>query len=84
MDMEMEAGVATTLLRQFDLLLVNILSALTNIAPNFAKLNFSKFLVEGYAIDFDHIAIALSTAFALCIGFSIFGYFCLKTREIAK
>ena len=58
--------------------------ALTYLAPDFSKLDFSEFLTYGYAIDNHRMLVALTLTFAFCVGLSVLGYFCLKTREIAK
>lgn len=77
-------GVAVTLMEQTDFFLIRCLESLTYVVPNFSQLNFSDFLTYGYSVDNDRIFVALAIAFAFCIGLSVLGYFCLKTREIAK
>ena len=80
----LETGIGTTLMEQTDNLLVGGLSTLTYLAPNFAQLNFSDFLTYGYSIDSQRLLVAMAITIAFCMGLSIVGYFCLKTREIAK
>ena len=84
METPLETGLATTLIEQVDKLIVFLLYYLTYLAPDFTKLNFSDFLTYGYAIDSDRILVAVSITLGFCIGLAVFGYFCLKTREIAK
>ncbi|MEE2825007.1 MAG: hypothetical protein VYE64_00110 [Planctomycetota bacterium] len=84
MEVTLETGIGTTLMEQTDNLLVGGLSTLTYLAPNFAQLNFSDFLTYGYSIDSQRILVAMAITIAFCMGLSIVGYFCLKTREIAK
>ena len=84
MESPLETGLATTLIEQVDKLIVFLLYYLTYLAPDFTKLNFSDFLTYGYAIDTDRLLVAVSITLGFCIGLAIFGYFCLKTREIAK
>jgi hypothetical protein len=81
---ELQTGIATTLMEQLDYFLVLCLNSLTYIVPNFAQLNFSDFLTYGYSVNNDRLFVALAIACAFCIGLSVLGYFCLKTREIAK
>lgn len=81
---ELETGLATTVMKQTDNLLVGVLNMLTYLAPNFSTMNFSDFLIYGYSIDLDRLLVALSITLAFCFGLSVLGYFCLKTREIAK
>ena len=84
MESPLETGLATTLVEQVDKLIVFLLYYLTYLAPDFTKLNFSDFLTYGYAIGNDRILVAVSITLGFCIGLTILGYFCLKTREIAK
>ena len=83
MTTELEESFTTTFVKQADNVMVNSLSSLTQVAPNFAKLDFADFLKYGYWIELDRLLIAMSVTFALCIGMYIIGYFCFKTREIA-
>lgn len=84
MILDLDTGVTTTIVEQTDNLIVQSLSAMTYLAPNFSQLNFSNFLTYGYAIDSHRILVALTITLAFCIGLTILGYFALKTREIAK
>lgn len=81
---ELETGVLTTLMKNIDLFLLQLMAGLTYLAPNFAVLNFSNYLTYGYAIDTQRIFIALTITIIFCVGLTIVGYFSLKTREIAK
>ncbi len=84
MVLEMDTGVATTLIKNVDLGLIYLLNAATYLAPDFSRLNFSDYLTYGYAINSQKVAIAMTLTFAFCFGLTILGYFALKTREIAK
>ena len=84
MEVTLETGIGTTLMEQSDNLLVAGLSTLTYLAPNFSQMNFADFLTYGYSIDSQRLLVAVAITLAFCAGLSILGYFCLKTREIAK
>ena len=84
MEVTLETGIGTTLMEQSDNLLVGGMSTLTYLAPNFAQMNFADFLTYGYSIDSQRLLVAIALTLAFCFGLSILGYFCLKTREIAK
>lgn len=84
MEIQLETGVATTLMEQADYFIVQMLNALTYLAPNFGALSFADFLTYGYSVDIHRLLVALAVTFAFCVGLTTFGYFCLKTREIAK
>lgn len=81
---ELETGVLTTLIEQVDIFLMRIMVGMTYLAPNFSALDFSDYLTFGYAIDSQRILISLAITFIFVAGFTIVGYFALKTREIAK
>ncbi|MCP4480382.1 MAG: hypothetical protein GY818_20045, partial [Planctomycetaceae bacterium] len=84
MILDLDTGVTQTVVEQLDNLIVQLLNAMTYLAPNFNQLNFSEFLTYGYAIDSDRILVALTITIGFCAGLTILGYFALKTREIAK
>ena len=83
MTTEMEESFVTTVMKQTDNVFVYCLNSLTYVAPNFGKLDFSSFLKYGYWIETDRLLVATAATLALCFGLFVFGYFCLKTREIA-
>jgi ABC-type transport system involved in multi-copper enzyme maturation permease subunit len=84
MQSPLETGLATTLMEQTDNLLVYMMYQLTYLAPDFRWLDFSDFLTYGYAIDVQRVLVAVSIALGFAAGTTVLGYFCLKTREIAK
>ncbi len=84
MEAGVEAGMVTSLMQETDKLLLKSLEMLTNLAPDFSKLNFAEFLTHGYSIDTDRVLVALAMCLAFWCGLAVLGYFCLKTREIAK
>lgn len=84
MQVDLETGVATTLIKESDKFISQRMSDLTYLAPNFKQLDFSEFLTFGYSIDNQRILVALAITFAFCVGLTLLGYFSLKTREIAK
>ena len=84
METPLETGFATTVIEGVDKFAVYILEKLTYLAPDFGRLNFSEFLTYGYSVDADRLLVAVSISIGFCVGLTILGYFCLKTREIAK
>lgn len=84
MMVDLDTGIATTFVEQADKLIVQVLNAITYLAPNFSQLNFADFLTNGYAIDSQRIMVAVTITLAFCVGLTVLGYFALKTREIAK
>jgi hypothetical protein len=84
MEVDLEPGLQRTLMEQGDALLINALYYLTFLAPDFKRLNFSSFLTFGFSVDSNRLAVALAISLGFCLWVSVLGYFCLKTREIAK
>ena len=80
----LDTGVFDTIIEKLDYLLVWMMQMLTYLAPNFGDLNFSDYLVYGYAIDNNQLFIGIAITIAFLFGLTLLGYFCLKTREIAK
>jgi len=81
---ELDTGFFDTIIEKLDYLLVSMLQMLTYLAPNFGQLNFSNYLVHGYAVDNNQLLMAIAITIAFIFGLTLLGYFCLKTREIAK
>ena len=84
MEVDLEPGLQRTLMEQGDAFLINALYYLTYLAPDFKRLNFSSFLTYGFSVDTNRLAVALAISLGFCLWVSVLGYFCLKTREIAK
>ncbi len=76
-------GFLTSAMEWVDDGLLAILNALTYIVPDFSKLDFSQYVKFGYWIDGDRLWVATFLALSFCAGLVVFGYFNLKTREIA-
>ena len=83
MQTPLESGFVTTFMKETDKVLIQMLNSVTYIVPNFSNFDFSHFLTYGYWIDNDRMLVAAMLALSFCFGISVFGYFCLKTREIA-
>jgi hypothetical protein len=83
MQTPLQEGFLTTAMQTIDKGLLYLLNALTYIVPDFSRLDFSQFIQFGYWIDGDRILIAACLTFSFCVGLVVFGYFNLKTREIA-
>ena len=81
---DLDTGLFITVVKNADFGISYLLYGLAFLAPDFSKFNFSNELASGYSISNSRILIALSLTFVFCIGFTLLGYFSLKTREIAK
>ena len=80
----LDTGWFITIVKNTDFGLSYLLYGLAFLAPDFSKFNFSDELASGYSISNSRLLIALSLTFVFCVGFTLLGYFSLKTREIAK
>jgi hypothetical protein len=81
---DLDTGFFDTIIEKLDYLLVAMMYMLTYLAPNFGQLNFSNYLVHGYAVNNSQLLVAVAITIAFVCGLTLLGYFCLKTREIAK
>ena len=81
---DLETGVFDTVIEKADFLAVHMMNLLTYLAPDFRQLNFSNYLVYGFGVDTQQMLIGIAMTIAFLIGLVLMGYFCLKTREIAK
>ncbi len=71
------------IMKSIDSVFIGMIGAVTRIVPDFSTLDFSRFLTYGYYVDNDRILVALLVTVAFCVGATVAGYFCLKTRELA-
>ncbi|MDB2686424.1 hypothetical protein N9Y42_04375 [Mariniblastus sp.] len=81
---DLDTGWFDTIIENADFGLSYLLYGLAFLAPDFSKFNFSNELASGYSISNSRLLIAMSLTFVFCVGFTLLGYFSLKTREIAK
>jgi hypothetical protein len=81
---DLDTGWFVTIVKNVDYGISMFLYGLTFLAPDFSSFNFSKELSSGYSIGSNRVLIALALTFVFCCGFTLLGYYSLKTREIAK
>lgn len=72
------------ILRRIDWLISSAIYSTTIAMPDLRRSDFSDFVQYGYGIDMHRILVAFVTGMTFSFGVMIAGYFCLKTREIAK
>ena len=73
----------TDIMKSVDRVFISMVGAVTNIVPDFSRLDFSDFLTFGYFVNNDRLFVAAAISAAFCVGLVFLGYFCLKTRELA-
>ena len=81
--LDLDMGVATTIIKTIDQVIMGVMWACASLLPDFARFDTVGYVAEGYNIPLDiwgqQIAIGLAyAAIATCLG-----YFFLRTREIA-
>ena len=84
MTSDLDTNWFTTFVQNADIGISYLLYGFSFLAPDFSKFNFSNELSAGYSVSNSRLLIALSLTFVFCLGFTLLGYFSLKTREIAK
>jgi hypothetical protein len=67
----------------FDKVLLFFLWIAARVFPDFTDFNTSRFVAYGFNIDGNLLAQHFLVTVAFVIGLSIYGYFFLKTREVA-
>ena len=60
-----------------------VMSRLVYLVPNFAALDVSNTVADGFAVSWGLIVANILLALAYALPFSIAGYFILKNREVA-
>jgi ABC-type transport system involved in multi-copper enzyme maturation permease subunit len=75
--------VAVIVAKTFDSMVMPIMSRLVYVVPNFAALDVSNVVSEGFAVTWPMMIGNFLLALAYAMPFSIAGYFILKHREVA-
>jgi ABC-type transport system involved in multi-copper enzyme maturation permease subunit len=69
--------------KTLDALVMPVMSRLVYIVPNFAALDVSNTVADGFAVSWGLMVSNLLLALAYALPFSVAGYFILKNREVA-
>lgn len=80
---ELEQGLATTVMKSLDWVLVKSMEIMSNALPDFPAMSTIENLARGYDIGIDALGTHVAMAIAFCFVMSMIGYFRLKTRELA-
>lgn len=76
---------AVDAMKGVDAVLKGAMRAVSNIVPDFSTyLDRVNYVAEGFSIPVDAVGRDLTVCLAYVLGLSIAGYFCLRTREVAK
>ncbi|MEO0529955.1 MAG: hypothetical protein AAF266_05175 [Planctomycetota bacterium] len=76
---------AVDAMKGIDAVLKGMMRAVSNIVPDFSTyLDRVNYVAEGFSIPADAVGRDLTVCLAYVVGLSIAGYFCLRTREVAK
>jgi hypothetical protein len=80
---ELTPTMAVVTAKALDALVMPFMSRLVYIVPNFAALDVSNTVADGFAVTWERLISNLLLATAYALPFSIAGYFILKNREVA-
>ncbi|WP_406693423.1 hypothetical protein V5E97_20575 [Singulisphaera sp. Ch08] len=80
---ELSPTLAVVTAKTFDSIVMPVMSRLVYIVPNFAALDVSNTVADGFEVRWSLLAANLLLALAYALPFSIAGYFILKNREVA-
>jgi hypothetical protein len=76
---------AVSAMQGVDNVLKGAMRALSNVLPDFSTyLDRVRYVADGFAIPTDAVLQDLTVTLAYVVGMAIVGYFCLRTREMAK
>lgn len=81
--LELEAGVATNVVKGTDFVVTLIMAGICSILPNYGGFNTSDFVAYGFDIQNSIVLRHFFTTLAYVAVLTTVGYFFLKTREIA-
>ncbi|TWT96014.1 ABC-2 family transporter protein [Botrimarina colliarenosi] len=72
-------------MKAIDGVLKGAMRAVSNVLPDFSTyLDRVRYVAEGFSIPTDAVLHDLTVSLAYVVGMAIVGYFCLRTREVAK
>lgn len=80
---ELTPTVAVVTAKTFDSLIMPIMSRLVYVVPNFASLDVSNTVADGFAVTGSQVIGNALMALAYALPFSVAGFFVLKNREVA-
>ena len=80
---ELAPTLAVVTAKTLDAIVMPVMSRLVYIVPNFAALDVSNTVADGFAVSWGLLGANLLLALAYALPFSIAGYFILKNREVA-
>jgi hypothetical protein len=80
---ELTPTLAVVTAKTLDAMVMPIMSRLVYIVPNFAALDVSNTVADGFAVSWSLMGVNFLLAIAYSLPFSIAGYFILKNREVA-
>lgn len=80
---ELAPTLAVVTAKTFDSIVMPVMSRLVYIVPNFAALDVSNTVADGFEVRWSLLGVNLLLALAYALPFSIAGYFILKNREVA-
>jgi hypothetical protein len=80
---ELEGGVTTAAMQGTDTVLMVVMHGVTVLLPDYADVDTTQYVADGYYIPFDLIGQHFFITMAFAVVITILGYFLLKTREIA-
>lgn len=80
---ELTPTVAVLTAKTLDAIVMPVMSRLAFVVPNFAALDVSNTVADGFAVSWALLGVNLLLALAYVLPFSVAGYFILKNREVA-
>lgn len=80
----LDPGPGTSLIEGIDFVLMRIMRSLAQVLPDFSAFSTTNFAAYGYDIPGAQVAQDLTVCMGYVAGLAVFGYFLLRTREVAR
>ena len=81
---QLEPGLATSVVKSVDEVFMTFMTAVTSLLPNFSKFSSVNYLAHGFDIPPDVVLVQFFTGLGYLAAVFAIGYFCLRTREVAR
>jgi hypothetical protein len=80
----LEEGLGTSVMRGIDWILTSAMLSLAQVLPDFRSFSTVDYVSWGFNIPTHRLGQDITVAIAYVAGLFVIGYFCLRTREVAK
>ena len=84
MTTELNPGFTRAVVEAFDATFLTLMTAVTGLLPDFGQFSSVDYVAHGFDIPADLVLVQLVTVLGYLAAVFAVGYFCLRTREVAR